>query len=113
VLNINRHALLSIGTRKHATVREHMPSSHRRYADWTPERIRRQFSGYSSQVDWPGAHVWRDLAAAYPQARVIHTVRPEQEWWKSFSQTIAAVLISDQQMPSPPPHILVPGIRPE
>ena len=28
--------------RKHTTVREHMPSSHRRYADWTPERITRQ-----------------------------------------------------------------------
>jgi transposase len=28
--------------RKHTTVREHMPSSHQRYADWTPERIRRQ-----------------------------------------------------------------------
>jgi hypothetical protein len=64
------------------------------------------FSGYSSQVDWPGAHIWRDLAAAYPQAKVIHTVRPEEEWWRSFSQTIAALLISDQQMPPPPPHIL-------
>jgi transposase len=28
--------------RKHTTVRDHMPSSHRRYADWTPERLRRQ-----------------------------------------------------------------------
>src|SRR6201995_5582890 len=28
--------------RKHTTVREHMPSSHRRYVDWTPERITRQ-----------------------------------------------------------------------
>jgi transposase len=28
--------------KRHTTVREHMPSSHRRYADWTPERIRRQ-----------------------------------------------------------------------
>jgi transposase len=28
--------------RKHTTVREHMPSSHQRYADWTPERLRRQ-----------------------------------------------------------------------
>jgi transposase len=27
---------------KHTTVREHMPSSHRRYADWTPEQLRRQ-----------------------------------------------------------------------
>src|SRR5215470_18069206 len=24
------------------TVREHMPSSHRSYADWTPERIKRE-----------------------------------------------------------------------
>ena len=26
---------------KHTTLPEHMPSSHRRYAEWTPERIRR------------------------------------------------------------------------
>jgi transposase len=32
----------SSSNRKHTTVREHMPSSHRRYADWTPESIRRQ-----------------------------------------------------------------------
>jgi transposase len=32
----------SSSSRKHTTVREHMPSSHRRYADWTPERLRRQ-----------------------------------------------------------------------
>jgi len=29
------------GNRRHATVPEHMPSSHRRYAQWTPARIRR------------------------------------------------------------------------
>ena len=28
--------------RAHTTLPEHMPSSHRRYADWTPERIKRQ-----------------------------------------------------------------------
>ena len=28
--------------RRHTTVRDHMPSSHRRHADWTPERIQRQ-----------------------------------------------------------------------
>ncbi|MGH7171633.1 MAG: IS21 family transposase [Gemmataceae bacterium] len=32
----------SSSNRKHTTVREHMPSSHRCYADWTPERLRRQ-----------------------------------------------------------------------
>jgi len=32
----------SSAPRKHTTVREHMPSSHQRYADWTPERIKRR-----------------------------------------------------------------------
>ena len=32
----------SSSNRKHTTVREHMPASHQRYADWTPERIQRQ-----------------------------------------------------------------------
>jgi transposase len=32
----------SSSNRGHTTVREHMPSSHRRYADWTPERLRHQ-----------------------------------------------------------------------
>ena len=31
--------------RQHTTVRDHMPSSHRGYADWTPERIKRQAAG--------------------------------------------------------------------
>jgi transposase len=30
--------------RGHTTLPEHMPSSHRRYADWTPERIKREAS---------------------------------------------------------------------
>jgi transposase len=34
----------SSSNRRHTTVREHMPSSHRRYADWTPERIQRRAS---------------------------------------------------------------------
>ncbi len=32
----------SSSNRKHTTVREHMPSSHRRYADWSPERLTRK-----------------------------------------------------------------------
>ncbi|MFQ5411997.1 MAG: IS21 family transposase [Phycisphaerae bacterium] len=32
----------SSSNRRHTTVREHMPSSHRRYADWTPERLKRK-----------------------------------------------------------------------
>jgi transposase len=32
----------SMASRRHTTVAEHMPSSHRRYAEWTPERLQRQ-----------------------------------------------------------------------
>src|SRR5882762_6018772 len=34
--------LRSSGNHRHTTVADHMPSSHRRYADWTVERIRRE-----------------------------------------------------------------------
>src|SRR5256714_2935730 len=34
--------LRASGNHRHTTVSEHMPSSHRRYADWTIERIRRE-----------------------------------------------------------------------
>jgi len=34
--------LRASGNHRHTTVCEHMPSSHRRYADWTVERIRRE-----------------------------------------------------------------------
>jgi hypothetical protein len=62
------------------------------------------FAGYRSQVDWPGAHVWRELAAAFPEAKVVHSVRPEESWWNSFSRTIGKLLGIYRQM-SFPPHV--------
>lgn len=63
------------------------------------------FDGYRAQVDWPGAHVWRELAVRYPAAKVILTVRPEQAWWRSFSNTIGAVLASSAELPALPSHV--------
>jgi Sulfotransferase domain len=60
------------------------------------------FAGYRSQVDWPGAHVWRELAAAFPAAKVIHSLRPAEAWWKSFSGTIGALMAGYAQAPLPP-----------
>lgn len=62
------------------------------------------FAGYAAQVDWPGAHVWRELSVAFPDARVVHTVRPEETWYKSFSRTIGKLFSTYRQMPLPP-HI--------
>ena len=60
------------------------------------------FCGYRSQIDWPGAHVWRELATAYPTAKVVMTVRPEAAWWDSFSNTIAKLVTNYKEMPLPP-----------
>ena len=62
------------------------------------------FAGYKSQVDWPGAHVWRELSAAYPDAKVVHTQRPAEAWWGSFSKTIGKLTAIYPQLPLPP-HI--------
>ncbi len=39
------------GGRQHGTDPEHMPSSHRRYADWTPERFRRWAASVGPQTE--------------------------------------------------------------
>ena len=62
------------------------------------------FKGYNSQVDWPGAAVWRETSIAFPDAKVVHTERPEDEWWKSFSVTISKFFNRAPGM-SLPPHI--------
>lgn len=60
------------------------------------------FEGYVSQCDWPGAHWWREIAAHYPDAKMILSVRPEAAWWKSFSATIGMMMNSFRQAPVPP-----------
>ncbi len=62
------------------------------------------FAGYASQVDWPGAYVWRELAEAFPGAKVVHTVRPEEKWWASFDKTIGKLMARYEELPLPP-HI--------
>lgn len=62
------------------------------------------FAGYRSQVDWPGAHVWRELSVAFPEAKVIHTERDPEVWWNSYSKTIGKLISTYKQLPLPP-HI--------
>lgn len=52
-------------------------------ADWDA-----LFSGYASTVDWPGCKFWRELADAYPDAKVLLTVRDADAWYESASKTI-------------------------
>jgi hypothetical protein len=61
------------------------------------------FAGYQSQVDFPGAAVWHELSVAFPEAKVIHTERPEEEWWASYSGTIGKFFALRESLPLPPP----------
>ena len=64
--------------------------------------LRNVFAGYVSQVDRPGAHIFAESAAAFPDARVIHTERPADDWWRSFNGTIGKFFRLYQQFELPP-----------
>lgn len=46
------------------------------------------FEGYRATVDFPGCVFYRELMEAYPQAKVLLTVRDPESWYESASQTI-------------------------
>ena len=52
-------------------------------ADWAVN-----YAGFAAAVDWPTAAFWRELAAHYPDAKFLLTVRDPEAWYASFSQTI-------------------------
>jgi Sulfotransferase domain len=61
----------------------------------------RVFQGYRSQVDFPGARYWRELARHYPAAKVILTIRDPDEWFDSVQATIVPFLTARGTHPSP------------
>ncbi len=46
------------------------------------------FNGYSSAIDYPVAKYYKQLMNAYPEAKVIHTIRDPESWYKSCTETI-------------------------
>ena len=43
---------------------------------------------FRSTVDWPGGYFYRELAEAYPEAKVLLSVRNPERWEPSFRETI-------------------------
>lgn len=62
-------------------------------ADREPVDWELLFKGYGSTVDWPSATFYRELAEAYPKAKVILTVRDPESWFASTQETIFGPLI--------------------
>lgn len=46
------------------------------------------FHDFQATVDWPSARWWREIAAHYPDAKVILSLRSPDSWYKSMSETI-------------------------
>lgn len=46
------------------------------------------FDGYQSSTDYPVCTYWRELAALYPEAKVILSTRDPDSWFDSVSETI-------------------------
>ena len=58
------------------------------------------YDGYRSACDWPTAAFWREVHAAYPDAKVILSTRGVDGWVSSFSETILTVLNDPGSWPS-------------
>ena len=43
---------------------------------------------YDAAVDWPVAGFWGETSAAFPEAVVLLSTRPTDDWWTSASNTI-------------------------
>jgi hypothetical protein len=50
------------------------------------------FAGYRATVDWPAAAFWHELAARYPDAKVLLSLRDADRWYESVMNTIYLVL---------------------
>jgi hypothetical protein len=56
------------------------------------------FAGFGASVDWPGAYFYRELIEAFPEAKVVLSVRDGQAWERSMRETIWGVIFGDGLM---------------
>ncbi|HTX01290.1 MAG TPA: sulfotransferase [Acidimicrobiales bacterium] len=62
-------------------------------ADWS-----QIFAGFEATVDWPGSFFYQELLEAFPDAKVLLSVRDGTAWAQSIADTIWAVLYGDCMM---------------
>lgn len=66
-----------------------------RAADGHPVDWNALFEGYTSTVDWPAAYFYRELMEAYPDAKVLLSVRDGESWERSMRDTVWAIYFGD------------------
>jgi Sulfotransferase domain len=53
------------------------------------------FDGFQSTIDWPGSYYYRELIDAYPDAKVLLSVRDGESWARSMRDTIWGLFYGD------------------
>jgi hypothetical protein len=82
------------GERWHAAaLAKHDRSDPSRTVDWDWV-----LEGYRSALDWPSSHFWPEIAAAYPDAKIILTTRDPHLWYRSMRETIFANIDSGERL---------------
>src|SRR5262249_8628114 len=81
------------------------PERHRYWADAAmgrPVAWDKVFEGFQATVDWPYCNFYRELAAIYPEAKSILSVRDPNAWFDSISRTIFPLSEAVSSNPSSP-----------
>jgi Sulfotransferase domain len=86
-----------------------LAAQRRELADWDE-----LLGDYQSTTDFPGCVFWPELIAAYPDAKVILTVRDSERWYESVQNTVVATMRSARELGDqndipdfgPPPHMM-------
>jgi len=60
---------------------------------------REALEGFTCTVDWPGGYFYRELGEAYPDAKVLLSVRDPEPWERSFRETIWEMGFGQSLMP--------------
>jgi hypothetical protein len=74
-------------------------------ADRLPTDWSALLDGWGSVVDWPASHFWRELAAHFPEAKVLLSVRDADRWYDSVMATIYQAM--SRPMPEGAPEVFV------
>lgn len=59
------------------------------------------FAGFQATTDYPACSYWRELAAHYPEAKVVLTVRDPDSWFDSVNDTIFSQKMQGSLVGSP------------
>lgn len=56
-----------------------------------PSDWKRLFRGYVATTDMPSAYYFRELTTVFPRAKVVLTVRDENDWFESYCRLLKAI----------------------